>query len=84
MIFEPPPPKSRFENPIKLLVGSVVLFLLSIGLCGIGATSHNGVQSFLVGSGLVALVGSGVVCLIAIVWIIIAAFMPVKPDPPTY
>jgi hypothetical protein len=65
--------KSNMTAPAIVLVVSVVLFLLSIGLCGMGAVSAG--TGRLIGVGLTCLGLSILSFSVGIVWLIVVAIM---------
>jgi DNA-binding transcriptional regulator of glucitol operon len=62
-----------FAVPAILIVTAAVLFILCIGLCGLGMTNQNNGAANLVGVGLVSLGLSIVTFGVGVVWLIVAA-----------
>lgn len=65
--------RSRFVRPLQVLATSVVLLLLSVGLCNAGHFNLEGSSSNLANVGLLAFFASVATFVVAILWLFIAA-----------
>lgn len=68
-----PPREDRYKLPLIILASAGALFLLSLGLCGVGGVGGGSHSSFFVGAGLLALGLSGVALVVSMLWLLIAA-----------
>jgi len=69
-------PKSRLSAPAKLIGGSALAVLLSIGLCSVGHFNLEGQSSSLANVGVFLFFAGIFSGFVGLIWLIIAAILP--------